>query len=152
MNTIKIHVAPGVAARAAARDLLKSGAVGIDDIGENLHDLVSEEILDELGNAGDGIDLRTQRVDTPIGPVFVLRIADVWSAAEAKKAVLAANRHLVRSYGRPYSPPLPQVLPQPPGRPLMFSSLESSLNHTARFPAWPPSTPGVAPWTCQEAG
>ena len=88
MKTIKIHVAPGVDARAAARDLLKTGAVGIDDIGENLHDVVREEILDELGHAGDGIDLRTQRVETPLGPVFVLRIADIWSAAEAKKAVL----------------------------------------------------------------
>jgi hypothetical protein len=79
---------PGVDARAAARDLLKSGAVGIDDIGENLHDLIRDEILDELGNPWDGIDLRPQRVDTPIGPVLVLREADIWSAAAAKKAVL----------------------------------------------------------------
>jgi hypothetical protein len=88
VKTIKIHVAPGVDARAAARDLLKTGAVGIDDIAENHHDVVRDEILEELGNAGDGIDLRTQRVDTPLGPVFVLRNADVWSAAEAKKVVL----------------------------------------------------------------
>jgi hypothetical protein len=88
VKTIKIHVAPGVDARAAAHDLLKTGAVGIDDTGENLYDLVRDEIFDELGNAGDGIDLRTQRVDTPLGPVFVFRNADVWSAADAKKAVL----------------------------------------------------------------
>ena len=88
MRTIKIHVAPGVDARAAAHDLLKTGAVGIDDIGENLHDVVGEEILAELGHAGDGLDLRTQRLETPFGPVFVIRIADIWSAAAAKKAVL----------------------------------------------------------------
>ena len=89
MKTIKIHVTPGVDAREAARDFLKTGAVGIDDIGENLYDLVREEILDELGNVGDGIDLQTDRVESPLGPVFVLRNADLWSAAEAKKAEAA---------------------------------------------------------------
>ena len=91
MKTIKIHIAPGVDARSAARDLRKTGAVGIDDIGENLHDVVRDEILEELGHVGDGIDLRTQRVETPLGPVFVLRIADIWSASKAKKAVLDAT-------------------------------------------------------------
>ena len=90
MKTIKIHVAPGVDAREAARDFLKTGAIGIDDIGENLYDLVREEILDELGNAGDGIDLRTDRVESAFGPVFVLRDAAIWSVAAAKKAVLTS--------------------------------------------------------------
>lgn len=90
MKTIKIHAAPGVDAREAARDFLKTGAVGIDDIGGNLYDLVREEILDELGNVGDGIDLESDRVESPFGPIFVLRNADLWSAAEAKKTVLKA--------------------------------------------------------------
>ena len=47
-----------------ARDFLKTDAVGIDDIGENLYDLVREEILDEVGNVGDPIDLQTDRVES----------------------------------------------------------------------------------------
>ena len=88
-DTIKIHVAPDVDVRAAARDLLMTGAVGIDDIGENLHDVVGDEILEQLGHAADELDIRMHRVDTAIGPVFVLRDADVWPAAEAKRVVLA---------------------------------------------------------------
>lgn len=87
-ETMRIHVVPGVDSRAAARDLLETGAVGIDDIGESLQDIIHDEILEELGHAGDALDLRTQRVDTALGPVFVLRNADVWSAAEARKALL----------------------------------------------------------------
>ncbi len=86
---MRIHVVPGVDARAAARDLLETAAVGIDDIAENLYDVVRDEILEELGHAGDELDLRTQRIDTAIGPVFVLRNADVWSATEARRSVLA---------------------------------------------------------------
>lgn len=93
-ETMRIHVVPGVDSQAAALDLLKTGAVGIDDIAENMHNVVHDEILDELGNAADGLDLRTQRVDTAIGPVFVLRIADLWSAAKARNTVL-------RNRGRP---------------------------------------------------
>ena len=85
---MRIHVVPGVDARAAARDLRETGAVGIDDIGEDLHEVIRDEILDELGHAGDGLDLREQRINTAIGPVFVLRDADLWSAAEVRKAVL----------------------------------------------------------------
>lgn len=88
-KTIKIHVAPGMDAHAAARDLLRTGAVGIDDIGENLYDVVRDEILYHLGHAGDEIDLRTDRVRTTFGPVFVLRDAAVWSAADAREAVRA---------------------------------------------------------------
>ncbi len=91
---MRIHVVPGVDARAAARDLLETGAVGIDDIAENMHDVIHDEILDELGNAADGLDLRAQRVDTAMGPVFVLRDADRWSAAKARNVVL-------RDRGRP---------------------------------------------------
>jgi len=83
-----VHVVPGVDSRAAARDLLETGAVGIDDIAETMHDVIRDEILEELGHAGDELDLRMQRVETVIGPVFVLRDADVWSAAEARRAVL----------------------------------------------------------------
>lgn len=86
---MKIHVTPGVDARAAARDLLADGAVGIDDIGENLHDVIRDEILAELGHAADAFDLREQRIDTARGPVFVLRVARLWSAARARSAVLA---------------------------------------------------------------
>ncbi len=90
MKSIKIHVEPGIDARAAARDLLRDGAVGIDDIGENLYDVARDEILEELGHAGDGIDVRTDWIEGPFGPVFVLRDAAIWSAAAAKKAVLAS--------------------------------------------------------------
>ena len=61
---------------------------GIDDISENLYDVVQDEIMDSLGVAGDELDLRTQRIDTPSGPVFVLRQASVWSAARARAEVL----------------------------------------------------------------
>lgn len=85
---MRVHVAPGVDARIAAADLLSEGMVVIDDIGENLHDLVSEEILDELGHVADGLDILEQRVDTRLGPVFILRAASLWSAAKARAAVL----------------------------------------------------------------
>lgn len=88
---IQIHCVPGVDAAAAARDLLRDGAVGIDDIAENLYDVIHEEILDELGHRGDGLDIRIQRVATSIGPVFVLRDSSTWSAAKARRAVLAAR-------------------------------------------------------------
>ncbi len=88
---MKIHVTPGVDARAAARDLLETGAVAIDDIGENLYDVVRDEIFEELGRAVDDLDIRTQRVATSIGPVFVLRNTDIWSAARARSAVLAQH-------------------------------------------------------------
>lgn len=84
---------PGVDARAAARDLRETGAVGIDDIGERTHELIRDEILDELGHASDELDLRTQRVDTAIGPVFVVRNAAIWSAEAARKAIRACRGH-----------------------------------------------------------
>ena len=86
---MKIHVTPGVDARAAARDLLETGAVGIDDIGENQYDGVRDELFEDLGHVVDDLDIKTQRVETRMDPVFVLRNADVWSAAEARSAVLA---------------------------------------------------------------
>lgn len=88
---MEIHCVPGVDAAAAARDLFRDGAVGIDDIAENIYDVLHEEILEELGHLADGLDIRTQRVATSIGPVFVLRNARAWSAAEARRAVLAAR-------------------------------------------------------------
>ncbi len=86
---MKIHIVPGVDSRAATRDLMKVGAVGIDDIGEGLYDLIRDEILEELGARGDALDLRTDRVETAFGPVFVIRNVQVWTAAAARKAVLA---------------------------------------------------------------
>ncbi len=90
-KVMTIHVVPGVDARAAARDLIETGAVGIDDIGENMYDIIWDEILDELGHVGDELDLRMERVATAIGPVFVLRNADVWSAADARRAVQSSQ-------------------------------------------------------------
>ncbi|MEQ8765474.1 MAG: hypothetical protein RL885_16220 [Planctomycetota bacterium] len=62
---LKIHVAPH--ARTAARDLMNDGAVGIDDIGENLYDVIRDEILEELPSRdGDRARIRhsgTLRLD-----------------------------------------------------------------------------------------
>ena len=69
---MKIHVTPGVDARAAARDLLETGAVGIDDIGENQYDGVRDELFEDLGHVVDDLDIKTQRVETRMDPVFVL--------------------------------------------------------------------------------
>ncbi len=87
-EALKIHVVPGVDAQAAARDLLQNGAVGVDDIGENTYDLIWDEILDALGHVADEIAIRRQRIETRIGPVFVLRNATLWTAAKARAAVL----------------------------------------------------------------
>ena len=92
VQALRIHVVPGIDSRAAARDLLDVGAVGIDDIGEETFPLIRDEIFDELGHAADELDIRTQRVDTNAGPVFVLRNADVWSAAQTRKAILRDPR------------------------------------------------------------
>lgn len=90
-QTMRIHVVPGVDAESAAADVLSVGMVMVDDIGEQSYQVVFDEILEELGHMGDGLDLREQRVETPFGPVFILREPDMWSAARAKKAVLAAR-------------------------------------------------------------
>jgi len=90
-RSFKIHVCPGVDARAAARDLRRDGVVGIDDIGETLYDVIRDEILDYLGHASDGVDWKTQRVNTAFGPVFVVRDPDLWSAAVVKQAVTRAR-------------------------------------------------------------
>ena len=82
-------MSPGVDVRAAVRDLMKDGAVGIDDIGENTYDSIRDAILDSLGHAAGGFDLRTQRIATAMGPVFVLRNHHVWSAANTRRAVLS---------------------------------------------------------------
>ena len=88
---MKIHVTPGVDARAAARDLLETGAVAIDDIGENLYDGVRDEIFEELGHVVEDLDIRTQRGRNADGSVFVLRNAAIWSVARARSAVLAQH-------------------------------------------------------------
>ncbi len=87
-KAMRIHVTPGIDSRAAARDLLRDGAVGIDDIGANLYDVVRDEVMDELGEVADALDIRTERVDTALGPVFVVRCADRWSATAARKVIL----------------------------------------------------------------
>jgi hypothetical protein len=89
-KVLKVHCTPGVDARAAARDFRKSGAVAIDDIGENLYDVIRDEIFEELGHAADFCDIRTDRIVLSSGPVFVFRDAATWSAAEARRAVLSA--------------------------------------------------------------
>ncbi len=87
-RALKIHVVPGVDARAAARDFRAQGAVGVDDIAANMYDVIWDEILELLGHDADAIAIRRQRIDTRIGPVFVLRDGTLWTAAEARAAVL----------------------------------------------------------------
>jgi len=91
-RSMQIHCTPGVDTAAAAADLLRDGAVGIDDITENLYDLDQLEIFDEIGHAVDEMDIREQRIETRAGPVFVLRVASLWTAAQAKAAVLTGLR------------------------------------------------------------
>jgi hypothetical protein len=86
---MRVHVVPGVDAGSAAADLLANGMVAVDDIGRQSYAGVFDEIMEELGHMADGLDLREQHVETPFGPVFILREADMWTAARAKKAVLA---------------------------------------------------------------
>ena len=88
---MRIHIVPGVDAESAAADLMATGMVAVDDIAEQSYQGVFEEILEELGHMADDLDLREQRVDTSFGPVFILRVPGVWSAARARKAVLAAR-------------------------------------------------------------
>ncbi|MDX9723333.1 MAG: hypothetical protein RBU37_21455 [Myxococcota bacterium] len=85
---MRIHIVPGVNLRAAASDLRKTGLVAIDDIAERSWEELFSYIIDELGHDADELELRTQRIETRFGPVFVLREADRWTAAKAKKAVL----------------------------------------------------------------
>ena len=87
-RALKIHVVPGVDPRAAARDFLANGAVGIDDIAENMYDVIWDDILDVLGHVADETAIRRQRIETGIGPVFVLRDGTRWRASETRAAVL----------------------------------------------------------------
>jgi hypothetical protein len=86
---MRIHVVPGVDAASAAADLMQTGMVAVDDIGRESYQGVFEEILEELGHMADVLDLREQRVETPLGPVFILREPSMWSASRARKAVFA---------------------------------------------------------------
>lgn len=79
---------PGVNARAGARDFLANGAVGIDDIAENMYDVIWDEVLEILGHVADAAAIRRQRIETSIGPVFVLRDGTLWTAAKARATVL----------------------------------------------------------------
>ena len=91
---IKIHVAPEVNVRAVAQDLLSTGAVGIDGITECLHGFFRDVVLDNLGFAGDAFDVQMQIVDTSLGPVLVLREANVWSAARARREIIRLRDRL----------------------------------------------------------
>lgn len=88
---MRVHVVPGVDTQSAAADLVATGMVAVDDIGEQSYQGVFEEIMEELGHMGDGLDFGEQRIETPLGPVFVLREPSMWSAARAKKAVQAGR-------------------------------------------------------------
>lgn len=110
-KTFRIHVCPGVDARAAARDLSRDRAVGIDDIGENLYDVVRDEIFDRLGYAEDGVGWKTQRVSTDFGPVFVVRDPGYWTAAMVARAVKS-----VRSSAPAKSPAVRKKAPAAPKR------------------------------------
>jgi len=70
MNITEIH---DFNARSAAKELLSEGATAVDDIGEGLYQNALAELFDELGFAGDDLDIVTSRIDTDWGPVFVFR-------------------------------------------------------------------------------
>lgn len=86
---LNIHSVHDFDARSAAREFVRLGAVAVDDISENLYDLARDELFDELGHAADAFEIRTQRVPTSIGPVFVFRDPARVSATQAKALVLA---------------------------------------------------------------
>ena len=60
-----------------AKEVLDVGFTVIDDIAENLYDCAFEELQEELGFAGDGMDLVIDRIETSCGAVFVFRERDV---------------------------------------------------------------------------
>lgn len=93
---LAIHDVHALDARSAAAELARQGMVAVDDISEGLIDCAWEEIFDELGDAADGMPLKTQRIETPWGPVFVMRDADRVSAAAARGAVLSQRPRLTR--------------------------------------------------------
>ena len=70
MNIPEIH---DFDARSAAKELLSYGVTAVDDIGELLYKDALEELFDELGFAGDELDVVADRIDTDLGPVFVFR-------------------------------------------------------------------------------
>jgi hypothetical protein len=111
----RIHVCPGVDARAAARDVARDGAVGIDDIVGDLHDVVIAEILDRLGHAADEVDWARQRVQGPFGPVYILRDPERWTAAAARRVVLRVDvsATMVAEDGPPKSPSKPKSVRKP---------------------------------------
>lgn len=70
MNIPEIH---DFKARSAAKELLSDGITAVDDIGEMLYEHALEELFDELGFAGDGLDIVVDKIETDLGPVFVFR-------------------------------------------------------------------------------
>jgi hypothetical protein len=76
-------------AKVAAREVLEFGFTLIDDISEVLVDVTKDELMDELSHAADEMDIRTNRVETGWGPVFIFRDHSRVTLAVAKKFVFA---------------------------------------------------------------
>lgn len=85
---MEIHDIHGFDARRAANELLSAGFIAIDDISWQLVDCAWDEVLNALGHAADELVLARQRVETSLGPVFVIRDAELVSAAKARREVL----------------------------------------------------------------
>lgn len=89
---MRIHDVHDFDAKAASRDLLKFGLTAVDDFGGSLYDCAQDELLEELGHAGDEIDLATDRIETSWGPVFVFRDRARVSLAKARALVMAERK------------------------------------------------------------
>jgi len=76
-------------AKVAAREVLKFGFTLVDDISGVLVDAVKDELFEELSHAADVMDIRTDRVETGWGPVFIFRDHSRVTLAVAKKFVFA---------------------------------------------------------------
>jgi len=57
----------------AAQEVLTFGFTAVDDISEQLVESALDGLYEALGFAGDHLDLKTDRIDTSWGPVFVFR-------------------------------------------------------------------------------
>lgn len=76
-------------ARVAAREVLEFGFTMVDDISEKLVDCVKDELFDELSQSADEMDIRTDRVETGWGPVFIFRDHSRVTLTVVKKFVFA---------------------------------------------------------------
>lgn len=80
---------PRPSPRRICRAFLKVRAIGLDAATTGLLDTVSDELGGDFFMYDDRFDLRTDRVDTDYGPVYVLRDASRWTAEAAEAVVLA---------------------------------------------------------------